>query len=315
MANVLVTGGTGLVGNGVRLAAASYEDADGLNFIFLSSKDVDLKQLNELERVFDKYRPSYVLHLAAQVGGLYRNMREKVEFFENNMIMDINVLRCCRKFSVKKVVSCLSTCIFPDQVEYPIDEKKLHLGPPHDSNATYAYAKRMLHVLSLAYREQYNLNCTTVIPTNVYGPFDNFNLRDGHVAPSLIHQCYLAKKDSKRFEVKGSGKPLRQFIYSIDLGKLLIWTLKHYDDPEPVILSVPEDKEISIAQLANHIATAFDFEGKIEFNTQWADGQYKKSASAEKLLGLIRDFEFTPIDIGIQSTIKWFIENFDVCRK
>lgn len=312
---VLLTGGSGLVGNGVRLAIPETEIAETLNFVFLSSKDCDLKKLHEVEKIFDLYRPTYVLHLAAQVGGLYKNMREKVEFYENNVVMDMNVLRCCRKFEVKKVVSCLSTCIFPDGVEYPIDESKLHLGPPHASNEGYAYAKRMLDVLSRAYREQYKLNCTTVIPTNVYGPFDNFNLRDGHVAPSLIHKCYLATQRSEPFTIRGSGKPLRQFIYSVDLGKLLLWVMCNYDDADPIILSVPEEDEVSIAQLAQTIATAYGFSGKVEFDLQFADGQYKKTASPSKLLGLIDNFRYTPMATGIKSTVEWFVANFDVCRK
>ena len=313
---VLVTGGSGLVGNGVRLALQSYNNVDKISFIFLSSKDGDLKDILQVEAIFKKYKPKYVLHLAAAVGGLYKNMREKVQFFEDNVTMDINIFRCCRKFSVEKVVSCLSTCIFPDKTKYPIDESMLHDGPPHQSNEGYAYAKRMVDVLSRAYRDQYGLNAVTVIPTNVYGPFDNFNLEAGHVAPSLIHKCYVAKRDDTHFTIRGSGNPLRQFIYSVDLGRLLIWVLLNYNEPEPIILSVPEKNEISIAKLSEIISKALHFTGDIKCDTQYADGQYKKTACPDKLLGLLDgSFEFTPIDLGIKETVEWFCEHFENCRK
>ena len=130
---------------------------------------------------------------------------------------------------VAKLVSCLSTCIFPDKTTYPIDETMLHTGPPHSSNAGYAYAKRMIDVLNRCYNEEYGCQFTSVIPTNIYGPHDNFNLEDSHVIPGLIHKACIAKDAGADFVVWGSGTPLRQFIYSNDLAKLMIWTLRSYD--------------------------------------------------------------------------------------
>merc|ERR1711998_502410 len=131
-------------------------------------------------------------------------------------------MECCRVFGVEKLVSCLSTCIFPDKTAYPIDETMVHNGPPHKSNYGYAYAKRMVDVLSRAYNDQYGCNFTSVIPTNIYGSWDNYNLEDSHVIPGLIHKVYNAKKDSGELYVWGSGTPLRQFIFSEDLARLMI---------------------------------------------------------------------------------------------
>ena len=233
MINVLITGGTGLVGNGIK----SYVDKllnsnndnllniniEDYNFIYLSSKDCDLTDFQQTYDYFSKVNPTYVIHLAAKVGGLFKNMNYKVDMFLDNVIINNNVLKVCHQLGVAKVVSCLSTCIFPDKTTYPIDETMLHNGPPHTSNDAYAYAKRMLEVLSNAYNEQYNTNFICVIPTNIYGPYDNYHLEDSHVIPGLIHKCYLAKLNNQPFVVSGTGSPLRQFIHSEDLGKLILF--------------------------------------------------------------------------------------------
>ena len=154
MDNILITGGSGLVGNGIKevLNKDIYKHYKKKNrFIFLSSKDCDLKNEDSVEELFKKYKPNYVIHLAAYVGGLYRNMKEKVDMFEKNILINQNVIKNCHKFNVKKLICCLSTCIFPDNVQYPINENMLHNGPPHNSNDAYAYAKRMMEIHCKAY--------------------------------------------------------------------------------------------------------------------------------------------------------------------
>jgi len=145
--------------------------------------------------------PEYVIHTAGKVGGLLGNMNNKGQFFYENIMINTNVLESARLTNVKKVVSFLSTCVFPDNVKYPLTEDQIHNGEPHNSNYPYAYAKRMLDVQSRAYREQYDCNYICVIPTNIYGPNDNFNLKNGHVLPSLIHKCYLAKQNNEDFVI------------------------------------------------------------------------------------------------------------------
>jgi GDP-L-fucose synthase len=131
---------------------------------------------------FAELKPTHVIHLAAKVGGLYANQSQKVEFFRENVIMNDVVMECCKEFKVAKLVSCLSTCIFPDKVEYPLTEEKVHLGPPHASNVGYALAKRMIDTLNHCYNEEYGCNFTSIIPTNVYGKHDNFSIETGHGA-------------------------------------------------------------------------------------------------------------------------------------
>lgn len=308
---ILVTGGSGLVGQAIQNIKCMY---DKYTFIFLSSKDCDLTNIGQTKELFEKERPDYVIHLAACVGGLFKNMKYKVDMYEKNILINHNVLKCSHDYNVKKVVSCLSTCIFPNETTYPINETMLHNGPPHDSNDAYAYAKRMLEIQSKAYQQQYGDNFICVIPTNIYGDYDNFSLDEGHVIPALIHKCYNAKKQKEKFVVCGSGKPLRQFIYSIDLARLIMWTLLEYKEKDSIILSVGEKDEVSIKQIAMEIAKQFNYEYMIEFDETYSDGQFKKTADNSKLMKL-NNFSFTRIEDGIKRTIEWFIKHYDECRK
>lgn len=256
-----------------------------------------------------------MIHLAAFVGGLFRNLKYKVEFYRYNTLMNDNIFEACKEYKVDKLVSCLSTCIFPDKTTYPIDETMVHNGPPHTSNEGYAYAKRMIDTLNRCYKEEYGCNFTSIIPTNIYGPHDNFSIADGHVIPGLIHKCYLAKKDGTDFTIWGSGKPLRQFIHSSDLAALTVWTLRNYHSVDPIILSVGEEDEVSIGDVAHLVAEAMGFEGKVVMDTSKADGQYKKTASNAKLRTYLPDYKFKPIKEGIEETVKWFMDHYEEARK
>lgn len=315
---VLVTGGSGLIGHALQ-KVIQHDQTNRINkhekWIFLSSKDGDLRDPSQCEQIFQLHHPTYVIHLAAFVGGLFRNLTQPVDFWHNNIAMDENVIKCSYQYQVKKVISCLSTCIFPDRTSYPIDETMIHNGPPHPSNEAYAYAKRMIDVVNRAYAQQYNCAFTSVIPTNIYGPYDNFHLQDSHVIPGLIHKIHLAQQNNTAFVVAGTGAPLRQFIYSEDLARLILWVLRHYDSPEPIILSVDETDEVSIKQVVEYIVDAFHYTGKVEHDLSKSDGQYKKTASNKKLRSLLPGFEFTPLKQGIQQTVQWFQENPQLIRK
>lgn len=311
---ILVTGGSGLVGKAIGIVAEQDAQANE-EFVFLSSKDGDLRNLVEVEAIFTKYNPTHVIHLAALVGGLFKNLRQNLDFFRDNMQINDNILACCHKFKVKKCVSCLSTCIFPDKTTYPIDETMVHNGPPHDSNFGYSYAKRMIDVLNKGYREQHGCSFTSVIPCNVFGPHDNFNIEDGHVLPGLIHKVYNAKQNGEKLTIWGTGKPLRQFIYSLDLAKLFLLVLRDYDDISPIILSVDEEDEVSIKGAAEMIVSAMEFKNGVEYDTTRADGQYKKTASNAKLRKLWPEFKFTPFEQAVKDTCNWFVANYDSARK
>ncbi len=315
--NLLITGGSGLVGLAIKnILEVNKDETLQYKVVFLSSSDCDLTNMEKTKELFEKNKPTHVIHLAAYVGGLYKNMNNKVDMLEKNLLMNFNIVKLCHDYKVKKLVACLSTCIFPDKTSYPINEEMLHNGAPHFSNDAYAYAKRMLEVQCNAYRENYGDNFVCVIPTNIYGPHDNFNLEDGHVIPSLIHKCYLAKKNNQTFVVRGTGKPLRQFIYSYDLAKLMLWTLENVNENN-LILSVSEKDEVTIGEVALQIAKSFDYETHMQFDASFSDGQYKKTADNSKLLKLLGDntFKFTSTENGIKYSVEWFIKNYNTARK
>lgn len=312
---VLVTGGSGLVGQAIKEMIYEKERRIDEKWIFISSKDADLSHKAETKALFEKHMPTHVIHLAAMVGGLFKNLAFNLDFLRKNLHINDNVLQTAHEFDVEKVVSCLSTCIFPDKTSYPIDETMIHNGPPHDSNYGYAYAKRLIDVQNRGYHDQYKRCYTSVIPTNVYGPHDNFNIEDGHVLPGLMHKVYLAKQMGKEFTIWGSGLPLRQFIYSHDLARLIIWVLRDYQEIEPIILSVGEEDEVSIKDVSNMVVKAMQFNGPVKYDTSKADGQFKKTASNAKLRKYLPNFQFTPIQKGIEETCKWFIEHYEIARK
>ena len=294
---ILVTGGSGLVGSCVKGKKPSFSE-------------VDLMREDDISEYIIDHKLDYVINCAAKVGGVKENKNKPGEFFRDNMQMTLNLFEACRKTGVKKILNVLSTCVFPDVASYPLTPDQLHNGEPHSTNFAYAYAKRMIEVMSRAYRQQYNLNAVSVIPCNVYGPRDNFNLESSHVLPALIHKCYLAKINNTDLHVWGTGKPTREFIYSEDLGSILNCTLENYDNTDPLIVS--SDQEISISALVDKITTAMEFRGNIIYNNE-LDGQLKKPSDNSEFNK--RKMKLTSIDEGIEKTVNWFVSNYKECRK
>jgi GDP-L-fucose synthase len=300
---ILVTGGYGLVGS----------EFNKPNFIPLSSSEADLRIREDVNHIFKTIKFDGVIHCAGKVGGLGGNMNNKGQFFYDNIMINTNVIESARVNGIKNLVSFLSTCIFPDNIEYPLTESKIHLGPPHFSNDAYAYAKRMADIQIRSYREQYGLNYKSVIPTNIYGFNDNYNIENGHVIPSLIHKCYLARENKTDFEIWGTGKPLREFIFSSDVAKLTEWVLENYNESEPIILSTSE--EISIKEVVDIIVELMNFKGKVKWNTDKPDGQFRKPSDNSKIKRYLPDFKFTPLYDGLKETIEYFQNNYSFIRK
>ena len=300
MNKLLVTGGYGLVGTHIKSDIKI-------------GREVNLIDPNLTYEALEKHKPTHIIHCAGKVGGLGGNMNYKGEYFYDNIMINTNVIESARKVGVENLVCFLSTCVFPDNIEYPLTEKKIHLGEPHSSNYPYAYAKRMADIQIRAYREQYGLNYKSVIPTNIYGSNDNFSLEHGHVIPMLIHKLFLAKETKTDFIVWGSGKPLREFIYAKDVARLSEWVLNNYNESEPIILS--PSSEISIRDLVDLLVNYFNFKGKVIFDDSKPDGQFRKPSDNSKLMSYLPDFKFTPIEEGLKETVEWFIENNTYARK
>jgi GDP-L-fucose synthase len=307
---VLVTGGSGLLGSSIKMLEPDW--------IYLSSSDGDLGNFLTVKHLFELYKPEIVIHLAANVGGLFKNQERRLEMFNSNLIINYNVLENAYLCGIKRVICCLSTCIFPHGLNRVLSEKDLHLGEPHHSNYGYAYAKRIMEVQCRLYNEtpEYFYQC--IIPTNIYGPFDNYNIQDSHVIPGLIHKAYLHNKNNNHnpFVILGTGLPKRQFIYSLDLAKIIIDLLKSNNRDSVLICSCPEIDEVSILHVAKLIAKEFNISDVLpsELYIGEDDGQQIKTVSPTRLFEILPNYKLISLEKGIKETVKWFKENYPNVR-
>jgi len=314
MQTVLVTGGSGLVGKSVQNLV---QNTDQTKYIFLSSKECDLRDAQATDRLFNKYQPHVVIHMASLVSGLYGNMSNNYTMLVDNLKINTNVLECCRKYSVKRLINILSTCVFGNNLTYPLTSDQIHDKIPDKSNEGYSTAKRVLYTGSELLSKCSDVQIVNLIPTNLYGKADNFHLHNSHVIPCLIHKTYLAKQNKKSLIINGTGKSLRQFIYAEDFGRIILHFVNCTLDKQfnQLIVGPPVKDEITIKELVNKIVKEFDFNGKIEYDSDFVEGQFKKTVSSDELLAYIPDFKFTSLEIGLKKTIKYFIENYSTVRK
>jgi len=291
----LVTGGSGFIGT--RLKRREPE------WLYISSQEYDLLDPMAVTAMYKKYKPDAVLHLAARVGGIKDNAEHQVEYFEQNVLMNLNVIRGAYEAKVPRLLAALSTCAFPDVVtEYPFTEKDIFSGPPAETNFSYGYSKRLLHALVLAYRKQYGLNYSTFSPSNIYGPGDHFDDDGAHFVPSLISK--LSKlNDGDTLELWGTGKPLRQQMYVDDLCEIIPLLLESHYGPNPLIISPGEN--LSIDDMAKILISQLNIPINIRYNKE-LDGQYRKDGSNKELLKVIGNYQFTTFAEGIGKTYKWY---------
>lgn len=300
MKKILVTGANGLVG-------------DVIKGDVKIGKEYDLRCPNRTDEMFENNKPTHVIHCAGKVGGIGGNMSSMGTYFYDNLMINTNVIESARKNNIEKLICFSSTCVFPDNVEYPLTEDKMHLGKPHETNYGYAYAKRMADIQISAYNQQYGTKYFTIIPCNLYGKNDNYNLKTSHVIPSLIHKIYLAKINKTDVSIWGSGKPLREFIYAEDVADISLKLLEVYDDIKPIIVS--NSIETSIEELVITICDILNFEKNIIFDKSKPDGQFKKPSDNTYLKSIIGDYEFTPLKTGLEKTIEYFLKNYNTLRK
>ena len=306
MSDLLITGGSGMVGSAFRnlLPEAEYPNRQELYSL--------IERRNDMHTMCDKK----IIHLAAKVGGVKANSDEIADFYMQNSSLNEKLLSAAHLDGAKKVISLLSTCVYPDApyVSYPLTEEQLHLGPPHPSNFGYAYAKRMVDVMSRVYRQQYGCNFITAIPNNLYGQNDNFDLDKGHVIPSIIRKVWEAKINNVPFvQCWGDGTPLREFTYSGDIAKIMLFLMDNYDDPEPI--NIGNTQEYSIKEIVEIICKRLDYHGKILWQSEKPQGQHRKPSSNGKLLKLGWKKEwYTSFDEGIEKTCNWFVKNYPNVR-
>jgi len=279
--------------------------------VYVSSRDADLRCPYQTEELYSRFNPSRVIHLAARVGGVKANMENLGSFYCDNILINTNVLEGARIAKVEKVLSLLSTCVYPREAPYPLREESMHIGPPHQSNYGYAYAKRMLDVQSRAYRAQYDCNFITVIPNNLFGENDYFDLDNSHVIPAMIRKIYEARQNDTNAVLWGDGQVYREFTYALDLATILVQLLNEYDGAEP--LNVGNTQEHLIKDVAEKIAEIFDFTNEIVWDTSMPKGQVKKPSDGERLKSF-SSISYTSFEEGLSNTCKWFEDNYSVLR-
>lgn len=306
MGKVIVTGGTGMVGNAFKSLSEDY--------ILVGTRDCDLRDINQCNQLLkDNPGIEAVIHLAAKVGGVQDNINNPTSFFSDNILMNCNILNAAHHAGIDRVLSLLSTCVYPVDAEMPYTEKDVHSGEPHETHFSYAYSKRMLDIQSRGYRKQFGRKYTTAIPNNIYGPHDNFDLNKSHVIPGLIRKIYEAKKNESPVEIWGSGKPLREFTFSSDVAKSLEFILK-MENPPPVV-NIGNCREYTIKEVVNVICNKLNFQGEIKWNLQKPDGQFRKPSDNSMFieLGWSKD-RFTSLEDGISITCDWFKEVYPNIR-
>lgn len=303
---VLITGGTGMVGSAFSSIVTEHE------LVLVGSADCDLRRTNDCRRMVADNQPDAIIHLAAKVGGVKGNMDYVADFFRDNIMINTNVIQAAVEFKIPKVLSLLSTCIYPDNPVYPLTEEQIHNGEPHQSNFGYAYAKRMLEVHSRAIRSQYGLNYITAVPNNIYGPKDNFDLQNSHVIPAMIRKFYEAKRKNADVVLWGSGQPLREFTYSSDIAKALLFLLQNYEDQSPI--NIGTTREVSIKKVSEIISKEIGFTGNVIWDTSKPEGQLKKPSSNQKFLDISPNFCYTELEHGLKDTISWFKNNYPNIR-
>jgi GDP-L-fucose synthase len=316
---ILVTGGKGMVGNYINnIVSNQYKNH---TFIFLSRSDCDLINREAVIQYFNKKDIDYIIHLAASVGGLYKNMDNNIKIFSDNIKINENVLEACHLNNIRRGIFCLSSCVYPaNPSKFPMDETMIHESPPHPSNEGYSYAKRMLEMQTRQYNKKYGYEFICVTPVNLYGKYDNFNLRDGHFIPMIMHRFY--KELSYRhynpggnFEAFGTGTPLRQFLYAGDFAEIILQLLFNYNGSERNIICC-DNNEWTIKDIVYKLADVMKIpREEVKWLTEMSDGCMRKTVTNKKLKYIFNDFNFTNIDEGLEITYNWFKENYEITRK
>jgi GDP-L-fucose synthase len=307
MNKILVTGGTGMVGK-------SFQNVnDDYDFTFVGSNDYDLCNAAETDFMIRDHDPDAIIHLAARVGGVHSNSEYIADFFKDNILINTNVLDASRKHGIKKVVSLLSTCVYPDSAKYPLTPDQFHDGRPHSSNFGYAYAKRMVDVYSRALRQQYGCNFICAVPNNLYGLHDNFHLEDGHVIPAIIRKVHNAKLTNKAPIFWGDGQNLREFTFASDISRILLFLLENYNEEHPVNIGTTEER--SITSVVDLVCQNLKYTGPVKWDETRPSGQFRKPSSNSKLLNLgWKKDEYTTFEEGLKMTCEWYEQNYPNIR-
>jgi len=302
---ITVTGGAGFVGSHLveRLQGM------GCRETFVPTyPDFDLTRMDSIERLFNEHRPEVLFHVAGNVGGIGANRANPGRFFYDNAIMGIQIIEAARRYNTEKTVVLGTVCAYPKFTPVPFREADLWNGYPEETNAPYGIAKKALLVQCQAYRQQYGMNGVFLLPINLYGPRDNFDLETSHVIPALIRKCVEAvDQNLTEIVLWGDGSPTREFLYVEDAADGIIAAAQRYDKPEPVNLG--SGTEISIRDLADKVAKLVGFRGRIIWDTTQPNGQPRRCLDVSRAE---REFGFratTSFEEGLRRTVAWYLAN------
>lgn len=306
-ARIYVAGHRGLVGSAILrlLQGRGYT-----NLVTRTSKELDLRDQDAVRRFYAQEKPDYVFLAAAKVGGILANDTYPADFIYDNLMIESNLIHEAYQSGVKKLVFLGSTCIYPKMAPQPLKEEYLLTGPLEPTNEWYAIAKIAGIKMCQAYRKQYGFDAISCMPTNLYGPGDNFDLQSSHVMPALIRKFHEAKQaGAAEVPVWGSGTPRREFLHVDDMAAATVFLMESYSDPE--IVNIGVGKDISIRELAEMIQQVVGFEGELAFDSSKPDGTPRKLLDVGRLNGLGWTPSITLRD-GIETTYQWFMDNYQI---
>jgi GDP-L-fucose synthase len=301
----MVTGGRGFLG---RRLVARLEQRGAHDIFVPASSTYDLRTREGVARAMADAKPDFVIHLAAVVGGIGANRENPGRFFYDNAMMGIQLIEAAREAAVAKFVTIGTVCSYPNATPVPFRESDLWNGYPEETNAPYGLAKKMLLVQGQAYREQYGLNVIHLIPVNLYGPGDNFDVRTSHVIPALIKKCVEARDSGAAWiDVWGTGSASREFLYVEDAAEGIALATELYDDGDPVNLGV--GREIRIRDLVEQIARLTGFSGEVRWDPSKPDGQPRRALDTSRARERFGFVAAMPMEEGLRRTIAWYEES------
>ena len=302
---IYIAGHRGLVGSAL---VRNLEQKGYMNIVGRTHQELDLTNQADVNKFFEEEKPDYVILAAARVGGIHANNTYPAEFIYDNLMIQNNVIKAAHDYGVKKLLFLGSTCIYPKLAPQPIKEEYLLTGALEETNEAYAIAKIAGLEMCKFFKRQYGDKFISCMPTNLYGPNDNFDLQSSHVLPALIRKFHEAKINHQpTVEVWGTGAPLREFIYVDDMADACIFLMENYDGEQHVNIGTGE--EVSIRQLAETVKEVVGFEGELVFNTNMPDGTPRKLTVVDKLHGLGWKHKVS-LNEGIKLAYNWFLENY-----
>ena len=307
---LLLTGGGGFVGTAIqrKLNERGYADV-----VVVRRKDFDLTREADVERLYRDVKPAVVMHLAAEVGGIGANRDNPGRYFFANMAMGLHLMEGARRTGVKKFLQTGTICAYPNLTPVPFKETDLWNGYPEVTNAPYGIAKKALLVMCQSYRQQYGLNAIYLLPVNLYGPGDNFDLHSSHVIPALIRKCVEARdRGAAEISAWGTGKASREFLYVDDCAEGLVLALEKYESPEPMNLG--NGREVTIRDLTEMVAKVAGFNGKIAWDPTKPDGQPRRCLDTSRAAEMIGFRARTTLEDGLRQTVQWFDQHRDTAR-